>query len=116
MLARVSEIFGKEVYTINGKRIGKVLTLTLNVETKRIAEVYIYSLDSKAVKKYNLEGRRGIIIPYRGVRAIDDIVIINEIKPLEIEREEESEGYESFETGEKGFEEIERIRRRVSAE
>jgi len=94
MLKRVSEIFGKDVYTVNGKRIGKVLTLTLNIETKRIAEVYISSLNSEAVKKYNLEGRKGIIIPYRGVRAIDDIVIINEIKPVEIEREEESESYE----------------------
>lgn len=116
MLARVSEILGKEVYTVNGTRIGRVLTLTLNVETKRIAEIYISGLDSKAAKKYNLEGRRGIIVPYRGVRAIDDIVIINEIKPVEIEGEEEREGYESFENEEKGFEEIERIRRRVSVE
>lgn len=116
MITRVSEIFGKEVYTVNGKRVGKVFTLTLNVETKRIAEVYISNLDSKAVKKYNLEGRKGIIIPYRGVRAIDDIVIINEIKPVEIEREEASESYEGYESEEKSFEEIERIRRRISAE
>jgi len=89
MLTRISKLLGKEVYAVSGKRIGKIAALSLNIETKRLADVFISSLDAEASRRYNLEGKKGIIIPYRGLRAIEDVAIISSIRPLEAEPEGE---------------------------
>jgi len=91
MLTRITKLLGREVYALNGKKIGKIAALSLNVETKRLADVFISALDAEAARRYNLEGKKGIVIPYRGVRAIEDVVIINNIRPLEAEPAEAGE-------------------------
>lgn len=100
MLTRVSKLVGKDVYGLNGKRIGKIATLSLNIETKRLADVFISALDQEAARRYNLEGKKGIIIPYRGIRAIEDIAIISNIRPLEAEPVEEQQAEEKEEAEE----------------
>lgn len=91
MLTRISKLLGKEVYALSGKRVGKIATLSLNIETKRLADVFISALDQEAARRYNLEGKKGIIIPYRGIRAIEDVAIISNIRPLEAEPEAEEQ-------------------------
>lgn len=88
MMAKVSKIFGKEVFTLSGARVGRIADVAIDVNTRSVSDIFISNLDSDFSKKHGTEGNRGIIFTYKGIRSIQDIVVINDVKPLETEVEQ----------------------------
>ncbi len=84
MIGEVSSVFGLKVYTDEGRYVGRVEDLSIDIDAKRvkglaIVDVNRFLIDTKA---------EGVIIPYRLVKAIGDIVIIKDVFKRKIEKEE----------------------------
>jgi len=76
MTVRLSELFGKEIYTVDGERRGKVFDLVINLEKGRIETITTEPL--KASSK--AEARKIITeksIPYAKVISAKDIILIS---------------------------------------
>ncbi len=88
MITKLSRIFGKEVFTIQGSKVGRVVDVAIDVDTRRVSDLFISNLDAGFSKKYDLDGRKGVIFSYSGIKNISDIVLVSDIRP----RVKESEG------------------------
>ena len=101
MIGEISTLFGLRVYTDEGRYVGKVDDVVIDIDQRLIKGLAVgdYNrsiIDSKAP---------GVIIPYRLVKSVNDIVIIKDVFKLyrEKKREEYSEEYEGY--GEEEYEE-----------
>jgi|GEM_PF-416767 sporulation protein YlmC with PRC-barrel domain len=109
MIGEISTLFGLKVYTDEGRYVGKVDDVLIDAEQRLIRGL--------AVGNYNkaiIESKApGVIIPYRLVKSVNDIVIIKDIfrmhreRSREYERREEYEEYEKYEEEEGEYEEYE---------
>lgn len=78
------------VYTRNGKFVGNVKSVLLDVEQKRVASILVTKTNPDLV-----EGGVDVAIPYRWVNAVGDIIILSyfpEKVRLESGGEEETSG------------------------
>ncbi|MCX8189754.1 MAG: PRC-barrel domain-containing protein [Candidatus Diapherotrites archaeon] len=76
MTVRLSELFGKEIYTIDGERKGKVFDLVINLEKGRIETITTEPLKANS----KAEARKIITeksIPYSKVISSKDILLIS---------------------------------------
>ncbi len=76
MTMRLSELFGKDIYTLDGEYKGKVYDLVINVEKGRIETITTEPL--KVSSKY--EARKIIAeksIPYSKVISARDIILVS---------------------------------------
>ncbi len=76
MQAEVSTMFGLNVYTEKGVYIGKVNDVVLEVNERKVSGL--------AVSRLNPEmfdiSKTGVVIPYRWVTAVADVVLIRHVK------------------------------------
>ncbi|WP_456327342.1 PRC-barrel domain-containing protein [Archaeoglobus sp.] len=75
MIGEISALLGLKIYTDEGRYVGVVKDLVLDVENRRIKSLAISDfnktlIDSKA---------KGVLIPYRLVKAVGDIVIVKDV-------------------------------------
>jgi sporulation protein YlmC with PRC-barrel domain len=85
----ITTLVGREVYTKNGVFVGEVEDLRLDLEARSVTGLALHQLNSELFGP-DAAASRGVIVPYRWVQAVGDIVIINDV----VERlrgEEESE-------------------------
>ena len=89
MIGEISTLFGLKVYTDEGRYVGVVEDVVIDVERKQIRSLALseynkFLIDSKAP---------GILIPYRLVKAVGDIIIIKDVfkKKKGKEKEKKSE-------------------------
>jgi len=89
MIGEISTLFGLKVYTDEGRYVGVVEDVVIDVEKRQIRSLALseynkFLIDSKAP---------GILIPYRLVKAVGDIIIIKDVfkKKKEKEKEKKSE-------------------------
>lgn len=90
MTVRISELFGKDVFTVDGERKGKIFDLVINLEKGRIE-----TITTEPLKVRSKQEARKIIseksIPYKKVRSAKDIVIVDMTRPtIEDEPEEQA--------------------------
>jgi len=93
MISEISTLFGLKVYTDEGRYIGKVEDVVIDLERRQVRGLAISDynkvlIDSKAP---------GIIIPYRLVKSIGDIVLIKDIFKFSKEKARKEERFESRE-------------------
>lgn len=71
-IKKVSEVFGKSVYTDSGDFVGQV-------EEANISENKIdgWRIRVAGIASQSIGGARGIIVPHQFIRSIGDIVIVN---------------------------------------
>jgi len=75
MTLRLSELFGKEIFTSKSEHKGKIFDLVINLEKGRIETITTESLKVKSKQ----EARKIISeksIPYRKVMYVKDIVLV----------------------------------------
>ncbi len=84
----LSEMFGKDVFTTKGTYCGKVSDVRVNLTKFRVRSLVIEAARGSYLAEM-VGGKRGIIIPYQMVQAVDDIVIIKHINPPAIKEPEE---------------------------
>ncbi len=85
MIGEISTLLGLKVYTDEGRYVGVVKDLIIDVEKRQISKLAISEfnktlIDSKA---------KGILLPYRLVKAVGDIVIVKDVFKKKITKEEE---------------------------
>ncbi|WP_369424511.1 PRC-barrel domain-containing protein [Methanothrix sp.] len=76
MDAEISSILGLEVYTDRGVFVGKVEDAVLDAENGTLSGIAVGSLNREL---FDLKGR-GIIVPFRWITAVGDIIIMRHTK------------------------------------
>lgn len=74
----ITALVGREVYTRNGVLVGEVEDLRLDLETEEVNGLALHQLNHELFGA-DARSARGVIIPYRWVQAVGDVVIVNDI-------------------------------------
>jgi len=91
MRTEISTLFGLNVYTDKGVYIGKVNDVILDPNESKITGLAVRKINDKL---FNVEGNKGIILPYRWVIAVADVILIKQMV-LRLKKSEEEEEKES---------------------
>jgi len=76
MQAEVSTLFGLNIYTEKGIYIGKVDDVVLEVNEKKTTGIAATKLNPNMFDS----GSRGVVVPFRWVTAIGDVILIRHVK------------------------------------
>ncbi|WP_132060204.1 PRC-barrel domain-containing protein [Halorussus amylolyticus] len=74
----ITTLVGREVYSNNGVFVGEVEDVRLNVSGCVVSGLALGELNHELFSNV-IAGENGVIIPYRWVRAVGDVVLINDI-------------------------------------
>lgn len=88
----ITTLVGREVYSNNGVFIGEVEDLRLDLGVETVTGLALHRLNDDIFGD-RAAGSRGVIVPYRWVRAVGDVVLVNDV--VERFREAESEEEEA---------------------
>ncbi|NJD77221.1 MAG: photosystem reaction center subunit H [Candidatus Methanoperedens sp.] len=91
MQAEVSTLFGLNMYTIKGIYIGKVNDVMLEVNDKKVTGLAVGKLNPDV---FDTSSSKGVVIPYRWVTAVGDVVLIRHVKDQFKKPEDMAEDYE----------------------
>ena len=87
----ITTLVGREVYTKNGVFVGEVEDLRLDMDRQGVTGLALHEVNDELFDA-DVRSSRGVILPYRWVQAVGDIVIVNDIvERLEDEDENETE-------------------------
>ncbi len=90
MQAEVSTLFGLNIYTEKGIYIGKVNDVVLEVNERIATGLAATKLNTSMFDS----GNKGVVIPYRWIIAVGDVVIIRHVKEQFKKPREGTEDYE----------------------
>jgi len=74
----ITTLVGREVYSKNGVFVGEVEDIRLNLDRESVTGLALHQLNSELFGT-DVRTSRGVIIPYRWVQAVGDVVIVNDI-------------------------------------
>ncbi|WP_336339400.1 PRC-barrel domain-containing protein [Haloarcula brevis] len=74
----ITALVGREVYSKNGVFVGEVEDLRLELDRKEVTGLALHQLNTELFEE-DVNAARGVIIPYRWVQAVGDIVIVSDI-------------------------------------
>jgi len=85
----ITTLVGREVYTKNGVFVGEVEDLRLDLDRQGVTGLALHEVNDELFDA-DVRSSRGVILPYRWVQAVGDIVIVNDIVER-LEEEDETE-------------------------
>ena len=74
----ITTLVGREVYSNNGVFVGEVEDVRLNLDGEVVNGLALNHLNVELFESYTNEAR-GVMIPYRWVRAVGDVILINDV-------------------------------------
>ena len=74
----ITSLVGREVYSNNGVFVGQVEDLRLDLGGETVTGLALASLNDELFNG-RAAGARGVIIPYRWVRSVGDIILVSEV-------------------------------------
>lgn len=74
----ITTLVGREVYTKNGVFLGEVEDLRLELDSQEVTGLALHELNRELFAE-EATSARGVIIPYRWVQSVGDVVIVNDI-------------------------------------
>jgi len=83
-----SDIQKKDVFTSNGSYCGKVKDVELNLG-KFAVRAIVVGAEKGSYLAQKVGGSKKVVIPYRMVQSVDDIIIINDFQTSEVEDKNE---------------------------
>ena len=86
----ITSLVGREVYTNTGVFLGEIEDLRLDLDTQEVTGLALHELNREMFAD-ELTTSRGVIVPYRWVQAVGDIVIVSNIVERIQEQKEEDE-------------------------
>jgi sporulation protein YlmC with PRC-barrel domain len=86
----ITSLVGREVYSNNGVFVGDVEDLQLDVDEEIIKGLAVGNLNPELFRDEAHAGQ-GVIVPYRWVRSVGDVILVNDV----IERVREPDEEES---------------------
>lgn len=85
----ITTLVGREVYSNNGVFVGEVEDVRLDLGQQQVTGLALGEL-SQELFAGRIEAGKGVMIPYRWVRAVGDVILINDVvERLEDEDEDE---------------------------
>ncbi len=88
MEIELSSLYGQDIYTDRGIYVGKIEDVSIDIKEKRISGLAVKNINPNA---FDVGKKKGVIIPYRWVTAIGDIVLIKHVRRRVAEKEKEEE-------------------------
>lgn len=73
----ITTLVGREVYSNNGVFVGEVEDIQLNLDEETVTALALTDTNPDLFE--NISGARGVLVPYRWVRAVGDVILINDI-------------------------------------
>lgn len=86
----ITSLVGREVYTNTGVFLGEVEDLQLDLDSQEVTGLALYELNRELFAD-ELATARGVIVPYRWVQSVGDIVVVSDIVKRIQDKEEENE-------------------------
>jgi sporulation protein YlmC with PRC-barrel domain len=74
----ITTLVGREVYSNNGVFVGEVEDVRLNLNEEVVNGLALNHLNGELFDGYT-DDARGVMIPYRWVRAVGDVILINDV-------------------------------------
>ncbi|RRJ33417.1 PRC-barrel domain-containing protein [Halocatena pleomorpha] len=73
----ITALIDHDVYSANGTFIGRVDDLKLDLDTEIVTGLALGKINRELFEEYVTEGQ-GVIVPYRWVRSVGDVVIVTD--------------------------------------
>jgi sporulation protein YlmC with PRC-barrel domain len=74
----ITALVGREVYSNNGVFVGEVEDVRLDLGQEQVNGLALADLNTELFQG-SIEAGNGVMIPYRWVRAVGDVILINDI-------------------------------------
>ena len=74
----ITSLVGREVYSKNGVYVGEIEDIRLNLDDEQVTALAVADLNPELFDDM-ARGSRGVLVPYRWVRAVGDVVLVNDI-------------------------------------
>ncbi|QLG26885.1 PRC-barrel domain-containing protein [Halorarum halophilum] len=87
----ITTLVGREVYSNNGVFVGEVEDVRLDLDTQVVTGLALTELNGELFSG-RIEPGKGVMLPYRWVRAVGDVILINDV----IERLKDDEHEEAL--------------------
>ncbi len=85
----ITSLVGREVYTNNGVFVGEVEDLQLDIDSNTVRGLALHRLNDDLFDEY-VGDARGLMLPYRWVQSVGDVILVNDI--VERVKDHEDEG------------------------
>lgn len=85
----ITTLVGREVYSNNGVFVGEVEDVRLDLSRQQVTGLAVGELNAELFSD-RIEPGKGVMVPYRWVRAVGDVILINDV----VERLKSPEGEE----------------------
>ncbi|MFB6295514.1 MAG: PRC-barrel domain-containing protein [Halobacteriales archaeon] len=87
--AEITSLVGRDVYSNNGVYVGEIEDVQLDLDRESVTALAVRNVNRELFGS-RADGSRGVLVPYRWVRSVGDIVLVNEV----VERLEDDEDEE----------------------
>jgi sporulation protein YlmC with PRC-barrel domain len=74
----ITTLVGREVYTNNGVFLGEIEDLRLDLDAQQVTGLALHELNRELFAE-EAASARGVIVPYRWVQSVGDVVIVNDL-------------------------------------
>ncbi|QIB74659.1 photosystem reaction center subunit H [Halogeometricum borinquense] len=74
----LTTLVGREVYSNNGVFVGEVDDIRLDLNRQAVTGLALSRLNDELFQS-RIEPGKGVLIPYRWVRAVGDVILINDV-------------------------------------
>jgi len=74
----ITSLVGREVYSNNGVYVGEVEDLKLNLDTQTVTGLAVGNLSVELFEQEVRQGQ-GVVVPYRWVRAVGDVILVADV-------------------------------------
>ena len=74
----ITTLIGREVYSSNGVYVGEIEDVRLDLDTEQVTGLAMAALNDELFADV-AQGARGVIVPYRWVRAVGDVVLVHDL-------------------------------------
>ena len=86
----LTTLVGREVYSNNGVFVGEVEDIRLDLDRQTVTGLALGRLNDELFGN-RIEPGKGVLIPYRWVRAVGDVILINDVVERLKQPDEEEE-------------------------
>jgi sporulation protein YlmC with PRC-barrel domain len=85
----ITALVNREVYSKNGVHVGSVEDVQLDLDAEAVTGLALADVNRDLFDDQLENQRQGVIIPYRWVQAVGDVILVNDV--VERLREEDEE-------------------------
>ena len=86
----LTTLVGREVYSNNGVFVGEVEDIRLDLDRQTVTGLALGRLNDELFGT-RIEAGKGVLLPYRWVRAVGDVILVNDVIERLKQSEEEEE-------------------------